>query len=115
MEHHAHMVFSVACMSFHRSCASCICLVDVSMSVVFSLVDWMPSHTCKPLWIIIFCCYIHWCGLWVFKCRCYIKLFDSTSKSTAEEDDEMSKLPPSQRKKMKQKQKKAEARAKKVC
>ncbi|KAI5602510.1 hypothetical protein BDE02_01G160800 [Populus trichocarpa] len=45
--------------------------------------------------------------------RCYIKLFDSTSKSTAEEDDEMSKLPPSQRKKMRQKQKKAEARAKK--
>ena len=50
-----------------------------------------------------------------FKCRCYIKLFDSPSKSTAEEDDEMSKLPPSQRKKMRQKQKKAEARAKKVC
>ncbi|KAG6792308.1 hypothetical protein POTOM_001452 [Populus tomentosa] len=48
-----------------------------------------------------------------FKCRCYIKLFDSPSKSTAEEDDEMSKLPPSQRKKMRQKQKKAEARAKK--
>ncbi|KAJ6963431.1 N-terminal acetyltransferase A complex auxiliary subunit NAA15-like [Populus alba x Populus x berolinensis] len=45
--------------------------------------------------------------------RCYIKLFDSPSKSTAEEDDEMSKLPPSQRKKMRQKQKKAEARAKK--
>ncbi|KAJ6947281.1 N-terminal acetyltransferase A complex auxiliary subunit NAA15-like [Populus alba x Populus x berolinensis] len=45
--------------------------------------------------------------------RCYVKLFDSPSKSTAEEDDEMSKLPPSQRKKMRQKQKKAEARAKK--
>uniref|UniRef100_A0A6N2KHB6 Uncharacterized protein n=1 Tax=Salix viminalis TaxID=40686 RepID=A0A6N2KHB6_SALVM len=45
--------------------------------------------------------------------RCYIKLFDSPPKSTAEEDDEMSKLPSSQRKKMKQKQKKAEARAKK--
>ncbi|CAK7356638.1 unnamed protein product [Dovyalis caffra] len=41
--------------------------------------------------------------------RCYIKLFDSPSKSTAEEDDEMSKLAPSQRKKMRQKQKKAEA------
>ncbi|KAJ6394584.1 hypothetical protein OIU77_023734 [Salix suchowensis] len=45
--------------------------------------------------------------------RCYIKLFDSPPKSTAEEDDEMSKLPSSQRKKMRQKQKKAEARAKK--
>ncbi|KAJ6342625.1 hypothetical protein OIU78_010540 [Salix suchowensis] len=45
--------------------------------------------------------------------RCYIKLFDSPPKSTAEEDDEMSKLPSSQRKKIRQKQKKAEARAKK--
>ncbi|KAL3528807.1 hypothetical protein ACH5RR_008129 [Cinchona calisaya] len=45
--------------------------------------------------------------------RCYIKLFDSPSKSSAEEDDESSKLPPSQRKKLRQKQKKAEARAKK--
>ncbi|XP_012073296.1 N-terminal acetyltransferase A complex auxiliary subunit NAA15 isoform X2 [Jatropha curcas] len=44
--------------------------------------------------------------------RCYIKLYDSPSKSTTEEDDEMSKLPPSQKKKMRQKQKKAEARAK---
>ncbi|XP_027125429.1 N-terminal acetyltransferase A complex auxiliary subunit NAA15 [Coffea arabica] len=45
--------------------------------------------------------------------RCYIKLYDSPSKPSAEEDDEMSKLPPSQRKKLRQKQKKAEARAKK--
>uniref|UniRef100_A0A2P2MTN8 Uncharacterized protein n=1 Tax=Rhizophora mucronata TaxID=61149 RepID=A0A2P2MTN8_RHIMU len=45
--------------------------------------------------------------------RCYIKLHDSPSKSTAEEDDELLKLPPSQKKKMRQKQKKAEARAKK--
>ncbi|THG22776.1 hypothetical protein TEA_024701 [Camellia sinensis var. sinensis] len=45
--------------------------------------------------------------------RCYIKLYDSPSKSAAEEDDEMSKLPPSQKKKMRQKQRKAEARAKK--
>ncbi|XP_073268084.1 N-terminal acetyltransferase A complex auxiliary subunit NAA15 isoform X1 [Populus alba] len=52
----------------------------------------------------------YWISNWT---RCYIKLFDSPSKSTAEEDDEMSKLPPSQRKKMRQKQKKAEARAKK--
>ncbi|KAF2301340.1 hypothetical protein GH714_022967 [Hevea brasiliensis] len=44
--------------------------------------------------------------------RCYIKLYDSPSKSTTEEDDEMSKLLPSQKKKMRQKQKKAEARAK---
>ena len=43
--------------------------------------------------------------------RCYLKLHD-TPKSTAEED-EMSKLAPAQKKKMK-KQKKAEARAKKV-
>ncbi|XP_027343975.1 N-terminal acetyltransferase A complex auxiliary subunit NAA15 isoform X2 [Abrus precatorius] len=45
--------------------------------------------------------------------RCYIKLHDSPPKSTAEEDDDMSKLPPSQKKKMRQKQRKAEARAKK--
>ncbi|GFZ04136.1 tetratricopeptide repeat (TPR)-containing protein [Actinidia rufa] len=44
---------------------------------------------------------------------CYIKLYDSPSKSAAEEDDEMSKLPASQKKKMRQKQRKAEARAKK--
>ncbi|KAJ7962937.1 N-alpha-acetyltransferase 16, NatA auxiliary subunit [Quillaja saponaria] len=45
--------------------------------------------------------------------RCYIKLYDSPSKSTAEEDGDMSKLLPSQKKKMRQKQRKAEARAKK--
>ncbi|XP_030457569.1 N-terminal acetyltransferase A complex auxiliary subunit NAA15 isoform X2 [Syzygium oleosum] len=45
--------------------------------------------------------------------RCYIKLFDSPSKSATEEDDEMSKLLPSQKKKLRQKQRKAEARAKK--
>ncbi|KAJ4952475.1 hypothetical protein NE237_029307 [Protea cynaroides] len=45
--------------------------------------------------------------------RCYIKLYDSPSKSSTEEDDEMSKLLPSQKKKMRQKQRKAEARAKK--
>ncbi|GMP34658.1 hypothetical protein CsSME_00007436 [Camellia sinensis var. sinensis] len=45
--------------------------------------------------------------------RCYIKLYDSPPKSSAEEDDEISKLPASQKKKMRQKQKKAEARAKK--
>ncbi|GMN37279.1 hypothetical protein TIFTF001_006685 [Ficus carica] len=45
--------------------------------------------------------------------RCYIKLYDSPSKSTAEEDDDMSKLLPSQKKKLRQKQRKAEARAKK--
>lgn len=44
--------------------------------------------------------------------RCYMKLHDSPSKSSAEEDEEMSKLPPAQRKKLRQKQKKAEARAK---
>jgi len=47
-------------------------------------------------------------------CRCYIKLHDSPPKSTAEEDNDMSKLLPSQKKKMRQKQRKAEARAKKV-
>ncbi|KAK6124901.1 hypothetical protein DH2020_041362 [Rehmannia glutinosa] len=45
--------------------------------------------------------------------RCYLKLYDSPSKSSAEEDEEMSKLPPSQKKKLRQKQRKAEARAKK--
>lgn len=50
----------------------------------------------------------------VFHCRCYIKLHDSPPKSTAEEDNEMSKLLPAQKKKIRQKQRKAEARAKKV-
>ncbi|KAI4331230.1 hypothetical protein MLD38_029435 [Melastoma candidum] len=45
--------------------------------------------------------------------RCYLKLFDSPLKSSAEEDDETSKLLPSQKKKLRQKQRKAEARAKK--
>ncbi|CAO2815322.1 unnamed protein product [Amaranthus hypochondriacus] len=45
--------------------------------------------------------------------RCYIKLFDAPSKSATEEDEEMSKLLPSQKKKLRQKQRKAEARAKK--
>ncbi|CAO2179205.1 unnamed protein product [Urochloa humidicola] len=44
--------------------------------------------------------------------RCYMKLHDSPTKSSTEENDEMSKLPPAQRKKLRQKQKKAEARAK---
>ncbi len=47
-------------------------------------------------------------------CRCYIKFYDSPSKSTTDEDDDMAKLLPSQKKKMRQKQRKAEARAKKV-
>ncbi|VAH77585.1 unnamed protein product [Triticum turgidum subsp. durum] len=46
--------------------------------------------------------------------RCYMKLHDSPLKSSAEEDDELSKLPAAQRKKLRQKQKKAEARAKRV-
>ncbi|ONK76623.1 uncharacterized protein A4U43_C03F30260 [Asparagus officinalis] len=45
--------------------------------------------------------------------RCYLKLHDSPPKSTAEEEDEMSKMPPSQRRKMRQKQRKEEARMKK--
>ncbi|KAL3840920.1 hypothetical protein ACJIZ3_025511 [Penstemon smallii] len=45
--------------------------------------------------------------------KCYLKLYDSPLKSSAEEDEEMSKLPPSQKKKLRQKQRKAEARAKK--
>lgn len=45
--------------------------------------------------------------------RCYLKLYDSPSKSSVEEDNDMSKLAPSQKKKLRQKQKKAEARAKK--
>ncbi|KAL8465775.1 hypothetical protein ACS0TY_035031 [Phlomoides rotata] len=45
--------------------------------------------------------------------RCYLKLYDSPPKSSAEEDEEISKLPPSQKKKLRQKQRKAEARAKK--
>ncbi|XP_076930942.1 N-terminal acetyltransferase A complex auxiliary subunit NAA15-like [Bidens hawaiensis] len=44
--------------------------------------------------------------------RCYIKLFD-TPKTSKEENDELAKLPASQKKKMRQKQRKAEARAKK--
>ncbi|KAK3164784.1 hypothetical protein QOZ80_1AG0024670 [Eleusine coracana subsp. coracana] len=44
--------------------------------------------------------------------RCYMKLHDSPAKTSTEENDEMAKLPPAQRKKLRQKQKKAEARAK---
>ncbi|KAL4589721.1 hypothetical protein LXL04_002630 [Taraxacum kok-saghyz] len=44
--------------------------------------------------------------------RCYIKLYDSPPTSTAE-DDELAKMPASQKKKLRQKQRKAEARAKK--
>jgi hypothetical protein len=44
-------------------------------------------------------------------CMCYKKLHDSPTKSTTEENDDISKLPPAQRKSM-QKQKKAEACAK---
>jgi peptide alpha-N-acetyltransferase len=45
--------------------------------------------------------------------RCYVKLYDSPPKSTTEQDDEMSKLPAAQKKKLKAKQRKADARAKK--
>ncbi|GAA0148143.1 acetyltransferase [Lithospermum erythrorhizon] len=45
--------------------------------------------------------------------RCYLKLYDAPLKSTAEEEDEISKLPPSQKKKLRQKQRKADLRAKK--
>ncbi|CAN1836317.1 N-terminal acetyltransferase A complex auxiliary subunit NAA15 [Linum perenne] len=45
--------------------------------------------------------------------RCYLKLYDCPYKSSNEEDDETSKLLPSQKKKLRQKQRKAEARAKK--
>ncbi|XP_018632751.1 N-terminal acetyltransferase A complex auxiliary subunit NAA15 isoform X2 [Nicotiana tomentosiformis] len=45
--------------------------------------------------------------------RCYLRLYDCPPKSAAEEDDEMSKLPASQKKKLRQKLRKAEARAKK--
>ncbi|KZV26098.1 N-alpha-acetyltransferase 15, NatA auxiliary subunit [Dorcoceras hygrometricum] len=44
--------------------------------------------------------------------NCYLKLYDSPSKSSTE-DEEISKLPTSQKKKLRQKQRKAEARAKK--
>lgn len=43
-----------------------------------------------------------------------MKLYDCPPKSAIEEADDLSKLPPAQRKKLRQKQKKAEARAKKV-
>ncbi|XP_073048390.1 N-terminal acetyltransferase A complex auxiliary subunit NAA15-like [Primulina eburnea] len=45
--------------------------------------------------------------------KCYLRLYDSPSKSSAEEDEEMSRLPASHKKKLRQKQRKAEARAKK--
>lgn len=41
-------------------------------------------------------------------------LYDSPPKSAVEEDDEMAKLPASQKKKIRQKQRKAVARTKKV-
>lgn len=43
-----------------------------------------------------------------------MKLHDSPLKSGAEEENAMSKLDPSQKRKLRQKQRKAEARAKKV-
>ncbi|CAH1425556.1 unnamed protein product [Lactuca virosa] len=46
--------------------------------------------------------------------RCYIKLYDSPPTSSTEEDDELAKMPASQKKKLRQKQRKAEARAKKT-
>ncbi|KAI3777798.1 hypothetical protein L1987_47601 [Smallanthus sonchifolius] len=45
--------------------------------------------------------------------KCYIKLYDSPPKSSTEEEDELAKLPAAQKKKLRQKQRKAEARAKK--
>ncbi|XP_076925857.1 N-terminal acetyltransferase A complex auxiliary subunit NAA15-like [Bidens hawaiensis] len=45
--------------------------------------------------------------------KCYIKLYDSPSKSSTEEEDELAKLPAAQKKKLRQKQRKAEAQAKK--
>ena len=74
---------------------------------------------CHSLWNRIICsnlilgpCSYSW--LLNLTCRCYLKLYDTPLKSTSEEDDEMSKLPSSQKKKLRQKQRKAEARAKKV-
>lgn len=72
------------------------------MLITLALVVIMVSHSIFLLMIIKL----------VF--RCYLKLYDSPSKSSAEEDNDMSKLAPSQKKKLRQKQKKAEARAKKV-
>ena len=105
---------SMDCTSFHRINVSCIFLIDVTICHLYFLM--LPEcHlilVMNSFELIFF--YVMFLGM-DFKCRCYIKLFDSPSKSMAEEEEEMSKLPPSQRKKMKQKQKKAEARAKKVC
>lgn len=53
-------------------------------------------------------------GILLLVIRCYLRLYDCPPKSAAEEDDEMSKLPASQKKKLRQKLRKAEARAKKV-
>lgn len=67
-------------------------------------------------WIIFFFYYLFFYIIIYFIVwyRCYIKLYDSPSKSSTEEDDELAKLPASQKKKLRQKQRKAEARAKKV-
>ncbi|KAL8520154.1 hypothetical protein ACS0TY_010901 [Phlomoides rotata] len=46
--------------------------------------------------------------------RWYLKLNDSPAKSSSEEDEEISKFPPTQKKKSRQKQRRVEARAKKV-
>ncbi|KAL5996964.1 N-alpha-acetyltransferase 16, NatA auxiliary subunit [Asimina triloba] len=54
------------------------------------------------------------CVVDFLSCRCYIKLYDSPSKSAAVDDGELSGLLPSQKKKLRQKQRKAEARAKKA-
>jgi len=48
--------------------------------------------------------------------RCYVKLYDSPPKAAAEEQEAaVASLPAAERKKMRQKLRKAEAKAKKVC
>ena len=53
---------------------------------------------------------------WLHAFRCYLRLFDNPPKAAAEEADAAAAgLPPAERKKLRQKQRKEAARAKKVC
>lgn len=94
-------------------------LVMMRVGCVYSFVMSFSKHgnritnkICKCTTFLILYIWSH--GFKVLSCRCYIKLYDSPPKSTADGDEDMSKLLPSQKKKMRQKQRKAEARAKKV-
>lgn len=86
---------------------------DLLLLLLLLFVIFVSQSVVLNLWAFVFSLplFLSFVYLWS---RCYIKLYDSP-KSTTAAADEMSRLPPSQRKKLRQKQRKDEARAKKVC